>query len=223
MKRKLFILLLIIILVVGCSKRDNKKVIKKEKPKETITEKYIDTNNTPISLYRLQGNNLTKLNKINVSASPEQEIGTFQIYPSNEDNITLSKAFGLSFYDEWSKYKDIKIGFNIKFTINNNENISYNILSPENTFDKWEYILNYLYDDYANYGKTFYSHIENNEYTDSTLFTAFKMQASGNINQVTSKIELTVFTYDSEDDFKDNEYRGNSSHTLTICLENRPC
>ena len=29
-------------------------------------------------------------------------------------------------------------------------------------------------------------------------------------------IELTAFTYDSEDDFIDNEYRGNSKATLII-------
>ena len=38
--------------------------------------------------------------------------------------------------------------------------------------------MNYLYDDYANQNKSFYSHIENNKMNDNTLFTAFKMQMS---------------------------------------------
>ena len=83
--------------------------------------------------------------------------------------------------------------------------------------------MNYLYDDYVNRGKSFYSHIEPEEVTDETLYTAFKMQSGHLIDQINSKIEFTVFTYDSEDDFINNEYRGNSSNKLIICLENRPC
>ena len=44
------------------------------------------------------------------------------------------------------------------------------------------------------------------------------------VGEVDSKILLTVFTYDTEDDFDENkEYRGNSKYTMTICLEGRKC
>ena len=82
--------------------------------------------------------------------------------------------------------------------------------------DKWEHLMTYLYDDYANRNKSFYSHIENNEYNENTLFTAIKLQSSYSCSEITSNIYLTVFTYDTEDDFENNEYRGNSKYTITI-------
>ena len=224
--KKVFIILGIIVLCCACGKTNKKEIIKKEKTKDIKDEvkvpEYKDLNNTPIAFYSLTGNTLTKLNNINKTSSPLDDIGIFQIYPSNEDKIVLNENFGSSFHSRWQELNPnntIKIGFNIKFNTNDEE-VSYNILSPTNTFEKWQYIMNYLYDDYANLGKGFYSHLETEDCNENTLYTAFKMQA-GEIDKITSKIELTVFTYDSEDDFLDNNYRGNSKYTLDICLNNK--
>ena len=223
--KKVLILLVIILTICGCTKKEIKEQNKEkeEKKQEVVENIYKDENITPIGIYKQQGNTLSKLNTINITPVVEQDIGVFQIYPSNEETITLNKGFGPSFYDEWNKYNNIKLGFNIKFSLSNGENISYNIFSPENTFDKWEYLMNYLYDDYANYGKSFYSHIEKDEFNENTLMTSIKLQSSYSIDQINSKIILTAFTYDSEDDFKDNEYRGNSKYSINICLEGREC
>ena len=83
--------------------------------------------------------------------------------------------------------------------------------------------MTYLYDDYNNFGKGFYSHIEKEQFNENTLMTSIKIQSSYSVDQINSKISLTVFTYDSEDDFENNEYRGNSSYTMDICLEGRAC
>ena len=83
--------------------------------------------------------------------------------------------------------------------------------------------MTYLYDDYNNFGKSFYSHIEKEQFNENTLMTSIKIQSSYSVDQINSKISLTVFTYDSEDDFENNEYRGNSSYTMDICIEGRPC
>ena len=153
---------------------------------------------------------------------PMEDLGVFQIFPSNEETISIN-SFGTDFYNEWMKYNtnnNLKIGFNIKYELNTGEKISYNVLSPANNFDHYEYFMNYLYDDYANQGKGFYSHVEEKDLTDSTLYTSIKIQSSGYVEQVKDKIELTVFTYDSEDDFINNEYRGNSKYTYTIKKSN---
>ena len=138
----------------------------------------------------------------------------------------LNNGFGQSFYNEFIKYNsnnNLKIGFNIKFTLADGKEISYNIFSPNETFTEWNYLMNYLYDDYQNRGKSFYSHIESNQVTPETLYTAFKMQASYGCGNINSAIKFTVFTYDSEDDFLDNEYRGNSKYTMNICIEGKSC
>ena len=223
--KKILLVLVVLLLFCGCAKKE--KVIEKtkEEKKEEVIEKdtYKDENKTPIGFYKVQGNTLTKITKVNVTPVVEQDMGVFQIYPSNEDNLTIDKGFGLAFYDEWNKYNNIKLGFNIKFSLADGRNISYNIFSPENTFDQWEYLMTYLYDDYNNFGKGFYSHIEKEQFTENTLMTSIKIQSSYSVDQINSKISLTVFTYDSEDDFENNEYRGNSSYTMDICLEGRAC
>ena len=228
MKKNYFFILLFIIIVVvsGCKNEKTKENIKEEVTEPIIEEKeeipkYIDINNTPISFYTLQGNKLIKLTEITKHLNVEEDIGLFQIFPSNENEILLNKSFGETFFEEWNKYNtnnNLKIGINIKFNLTNEE-ISYNIFGPENTFEKWEYLMNYLYDDYANRGKGYYSHIEENDYNENTLFTAFKMQSSYNCNEIISPIQVTVFTYDSLDDFDNNEYRGNSHYTFKINIQ----
>ena len=214
MKKLAILLIISSILIVGC--KDTKTIDTKRKVAvDETTETYKDSNNTPIGIYSLENNNLKKLTTITKHLNIEEDIGIFQVYLSNEDNIQLTTNFGESFHNEWLKYQGIKLGFNIKYTLNNNETTSYNILSPDNTFEHWEYLMNYLYDDYANRNKSFYSHIESTDYNSETLFTAIKMQSSGKCNEIKT-IELTAFTYDSEDDFLNNEYRGNSKATLII-------
>ena len=217
MKKTLLFLLILLLLITGCKKEE--KVVKKEKPKEKeeVVEKdtYKDQNTTPIGIYKLEGNTLTKLTEVTKHLTPDEDIDVFQIYPSNENTVTLNTSFGESFYNEWIKYQNIKQGFNIKYTLKDNQTTSYNILTPDDTFAHWEYLLNYLYDDYANRGKSFYSHIENTDYNENTLYTSFKMQSTGNCGNI-AKIELTAFTYDSNDDLKDNDYIGNSKSTLII-------
>ena len=214
--KKLIIPFLILLLICGCSKDVKKEEPKKEKKKETIIveDTYKVLNNTPIGIYNLNGNTLNKLTSINKHLNVEEDIGIFQLYFSNEDVINLDTNYGQSFYNEFIKYPNIKIGFNIKYTTNNGE-VSYNIFSPDNTFDHWEYLMNYLYDDYNNRFSSFYSHIEPDQVNANTLYTSIKLQASYSCSEITN-IKLTAFTYDSEDDFLDNEYRGNSKYTLNI-------
>ena len=222
--KKIIPILVLIILLTGCT-NNNEQIQKKGiNPKKEEVIKYQDNNKTPIGLYKLEGNKLIRLNQLNKILSVEENIDSFQIFPSNEDIVTIN-SFGTDFYNKWQEYNpdnNIKIGFNIKFKTINNEEISYNILNPMQTFEQWEYLMNYLYDDYINQGKGHYSHLEEKDYNENTLFTTFKMQASYACVDITN-IKLTVFTYDTEDDFENNEYRGNSKHTINICIDNYKC
>ena len=224
--RKILLIITTLLLLTGCTNQINEPTKKKEinpEKEEIIT--YQDTNTTPIGLYKLEGNKLTRLNQITKTLVVEENIDSFQIFPSNEEELTINNAFGTEFHNRWQEYNpdnNIKIGFNIKYKTISNEEISYNILNPMQTFEKWEYLMNYLYDDYINQGKGGYSHLEEKDYNENTLFTTFKMQASYACADITN-IKLTVFTYDSEDDFENNEYRGNSKHTLNICITGYEC
>lgn len=227
MKRLGLLFLGCLILCCGCEKEEPNLKIKTVTPDvspEEVVPAYEDLNHTPIGIYSLNGNTLTKLTTIHKQLNVEEDIGVFQVYPSNEDTIYLDKSFADSYYEKWMSYQPVKLGFNLSFHLSSGEDVSYNIYYPSDCMNRWEHLMNYLYDDYANRGKGFYSHIESEEYTENTLYTAIKIQSSYQVSEIDSPILLTVFTYDGFDDFDENgKYRGNSSYTMTICPEGINC
>ncbi len=218
--KKILLFFFMILLVSGCQKEIKEEKTKKEEdpPVEEVVPTYQDLNTTPISFYQLQGNTLSKLSVISGNYKALDDVGVFQIYFSNEESVVLNDSYANSYYNEWTKYPNIKVGFSLEFTLENGEEVFYNILTPSNTMDKWEYFMAYLYDDYQNRFNGWYSHIEPEEYNENTLFTAIKLQCGGYMNQIHSPVKFSVFTYDSEDDFLDGHYRGNSISTMTICM-----
>ena len=227
MKHKIFIILILLLLAVGCNKQEKTqatKEIKKDEVKEQKVEepKYQDLNKTPIAFYN--GKTILKEYKTNIKTGTD--IGVFSIYLSNEDNIEYSN-YATSFYDKYIQYKNtynIKIGYNLKYTVKDGTTISHNILSVKDTHAYEGYILLFLYDDYNNRNKEFYSYIEENEENENTVVSSIKLYPQSASPDITSKITLTVFTYDSEDDFDENkEYRGNSKYSIEICDFNKTC
>ncbi len=225
MMKKFLLLILVIILLCGCFNKKEKKEKKKiTTEKNEIVEDiplYQDENNTPIAFYRLTGNKLIRVDSIYGNYHVLDDIDLLQVYPSNEQEIVLNTSFASSYYDTWNNYyskKPIKVGFSIKGKLSDQTAFSYQVLTPNDTLAKADFFMAYLYDDYVNQGRSFYSHIEPNQYTDTTLFTAIKLQCGGFCMEITSPVELSVFTYDSEDDFVDGVYRGNSYYTIPICM-----
>ena len=224
MTGRIIVLLSVILILTGCS--EEKKEIKKEEPKteiEKVEEKYTDQNNTKIGLYFEKGNRLELIKEYKTNIITGVDVGVFQIFPSNEDTVYLNNKFGSEFYNTWislPNYKDLKIGFNVKYTLDTGEEVNYNILDYNVVYEE---LYDYLYDDYANRNNSWYSHIEEKDYNEDTLYTSIKLYA-GSADSINSKISLTVFTYDDLEDFdENNNYRGNSSYTITICDINKTC
>lgn len=223
MKRYIFFILCILFLCVGCGKVEDKVIsptpIEDEEEIEAV-EVYQDENYMPISFYTFSGNQIQKKDTHTGNYQKLDDILFYQVFPSIENQVTLHDSFGKSFYDQWISYateKPVRMGFSLQFSTNTGD-IFYNILRPNDAMSHWEYIMGYLYDDYANLGKSFYSHVEDNEFGPTTLFTAIKLQCGDQCANITSPIILTVYTYDDEEDFLDGVYRGNSQATMTICI-----
>ena len=72
--------------------------------------------------------------------------------------------------------------------------------------------------DSANVAKDiWYSHLLEEEMTDSTIMTSMKLTAGSKYEEIKEPIMVTGFTYDSEDDFDDNGfYRGNSKYLVNV-------
>lgn len=218
MKRVLIICLCL--LLCACSNKKNNVKVKSDNGKkdvEEVKETYQDNNNAVVGLYKERGNKLELVTDYSTDISSSKDIDVYQIYFSNESTINLDSKFGEDYYNKLNSLdnSNIKVGFNIKYSLNNGEVINQTVLRPSDTIQN-EYIFLYLYDDYKNRNSNFYSHIEDTEYDDTTLFTSVKVFAN-RIDNLSSNIEFTVFTYDTDDDFdSEGNYRGTSKYTINI-------
>ncbi|MBR4618602.1 MAG: lipoprotein [Bacilli bacterium] len=222
--KRIILGLSIILLLTGCN--SNNKPINKKRPikEENIKEEYIDNNKMPIAFY--QDKELIKEYQTNLKSGID--IGIFQIYPSQVQTLSYTGKYADSFYSQWTNIDPnhkIRIGYNLSYSLEDGTSISHNILSVSDTMKYEGYIATYLYDDYENRNSNWYSHLEETDVNDNTFFTSIKLFPQGGIGDVNSKILLTVFTYDTDDDFDEitKEYRGGSKYTITICDKNKTC
>ncbi len=233
--KKIILILILLTFFTGCSKKEGIVEDAKEVKNNSIEIQnneqkniYLDNNNTPIAFYEGNGQKLKKISIFQTNVQPLEDIHIFQIYPSKEEEILLNEKFGNAFYSNWQQYNkdsNLKLGFHIEYIDIDNNTISYNILNPEMTHNIYdEHLLIYLYDDYINRNSNWYSHLEQEDVDENSLYTSIKIQAGGHFFKINSKIELTVFTYDGLDDFDElGNYRGNSSYTINICIDGIAC
>lgn len=232
--KKITLFMICILLLCGCEKRhttipvEDKTIEKQQEQNKKDSEpKYIDENKFPIGLYSANGSVLTRLIEKQEYFTTKKDITTIQAFPSNDESINYSKKLGTFFGESWQLIDpehSIKQGFIISYELNDGTIINQRILGPSTTQLNYDYIEIYLYDAYKHRNDKWYSHIEESEMNNNTYLTSIKLTAGSKVNEIKSKITLTTFTYDTEDDFDDNgNYRGNSKHTITICDLNKTC
>lgn len=200
---------------------DNSKIILETK-KETEEKKqkiWKDDNQIKVGLYKYygRGQNRKLISEYNDNWSYHNDISSFEVFYTNEDEIegkTFQRIFK-EIYDKYDNIENYKIGYEISFkTIN--EEFTKTILSPNDTLEYFDYIETYLYDDFHREIGVWYSHTTEEEMNDTTLLTSIKLTAGKKIEEVISDIYLTTFTYENEDDFENNKYRGISKYSIII-------
>ena len=240
MKRSTKVLLLIILLLVvviltffviyitsNSNKKEEENLVNIYEEVSTVDEikeeekvpEYIDENQVKLGIYVQDGNNLRLVDEeYTCSWEPENIMGLFYVVPTTEKTISF-----LNFDTMWKNYIEkylnaskCRIGYNLKFTLNNGELIDSTILNPTDAYYMFPKVMVFLYDDVNLIpGKPYY-HIEN--MTDETICSSIKLVGDVESKNITSNIELTAFCFDSDDDFDPvtKKYRGNSSYTITI-------
>lgn len=212
--KRVLVFLISVFLLVGCANTEVKEIKTKNK---IITPKVEDENEIVCALYKSEGNNRVLAKEINEKWVVNKDITVLTMIPVLEESLPKENIKD-EFYKYFNSYKNssnYKIGYQISFEIDNERNFSQTILKPEDTYSFYDYVQVYLYDDINNAGKSFYSHVEKME--DNTILTSIKLTGSTYINNITSPIELTVFTYKDESDFnKDNKYIGKSLYKVII-------
>ena len=231
--KKIFIITLSFLCLCGCSKDERinqeNNDLKPATTGSTAIEEpktYVDDNNIIVGLYDRSGNTLSLKKEYNGPITVKKDITTFQVFFSQEENVTYqNQKYGEFYYNtfkELNPENKYKVGFNLSYELNDGTKISQNIFNPSTTQTNYDYIEVYLYDSFKHRNDSFYSHIEENEYNDETCITSIKLTAGSKFDDIKSKVILTVFTYD-EDDFDEstNEYRGNSKYSVEILNSNK--
>lgn len=204
---------------------DKTNIKKEEQTTELVPNQkpYIDNNPIKLSLYKYYGHNKNreKVTEYTANWQYHKDISSFEVFFTEENNIDgdyFQNTFK-KYYDNYENINNYKIGFHLNFLTKDQE-INKNILSPKDTEDFFNYLEVYLYDDYHRKIGVWYSHTLENEMNDETLLTSIKLTAGKLINEITSDITVTVFTYDNDDFDNENNYRGKSSYKIVVKRQN---
>lgn len=212
--KKIILILTLFITLTACTKQEPEKVNEINIDDTIKMNEYIDNNPIQVALY--QGNK--KITSSNTTLGNFKEIGVFNVYYTNKNNLD-SYNIKYNYQKYFNEYKNIdnyKTGFHISFEAEGKK-IEKLILDPTSKHSMAPYLYVYLYDDINQTPGTFYSHLEPNDMKDNTIISSIKLFFPHKGTSITSPIKLTVFTYDSLDDFtENNHYRGTSSYTIEI-------
>lgn len=211
-------ILLMTLLLLGCS---NKEVKPKEENNEIeqieeVKEEYKDDNPIVVGIYE---NDYSLVTDYYTENKVYKDI-VFSTYFTNDPTLIYGsvKNIWYNYYNNYENIENYRIGYNISF-YEGDEFISENIthITDEYVFNPYFYV--YLYDDIHQADGAWYSHITQEEDNENTMYTSIKLFLVDS-HRITSPIKLTVFTYDSLDDFdSDGNYRGNSKYSININLK----
>lgn len=217
--KKIIYLIFLLVLVSGCgyNKEIDNKIEEVNEDKEE-KEVYQDDNEIKLGLF-LYDNNYYNKERLEetyyTSFINGTDIGSFEVFLT-DDKIVNGKNFKEvwnNYYNKYTNIENYKVGFNIKFILEDGTNYSANFLEPD-IYRFSDYFYVYLYDDINQEDNSFYSHLE--ETNEDTMLTSIKLYAVSGIDKV-QNIVLSAFTYDSSEDFDENgTYRGNSLYVIRI-------
>lgn len=226
--KKIIILLIFPILLTGCIEENKKNVNiittneeEPEAPEIPSVPEYVDENPVEISLYidAPSGGMQKSESEYHTSWIMKNDIVVFGSLFCNDDSMPSDHYQNLwancaSKYEDSTKYK---VGWELKFTLKDGTSIDQMIYKPSDVSYFYDYLEIYLYDSANAKIGAWYSHLLDEEMTESTIMTSMKLTAGSKFEEIASPIEVTVFTYDTEDDFTESgHYRGKSSYKVTV-------
>lgn len=213
--KKIILIITTLFLLTACKSNQNIDLNNKINIDETINlDEYIDNNPIKVSLY--QGKN--KVKNYKTTLDNFKDFAIFDIYYTDIDTLDSSNT-KYNYKKYYNQYKDInnyKTGFYISFEAEG-KTIEKLILDPSAQHSMAPYVYVYLYDDINQPDGAWYSHLEPKDMKANTIISSIKLFFAHKGTLITSPISVTVFTYDSDDDFtEDKHYRGRSSYTIDI-------
>lgn len=208
---KIIIYILLVLLVTGCNKKEEVE-IESTTIEDVVKEEYVDNNPVVVGLY----DDINLIKEYNTIKQSFKDL-VFSVYFTNEENLGNSnqKSNWIKYYNNYNNIDNVKIGFSFSFDTTDGK-VEKVMLEP-GEYICGPYFYVYLYDDINQPDDTFYSHIE--QVNENTIFSSIKLYLL-EVDKITSPIYLTVFTYDTLDDFDEfGKYKGNSKYTIKINLQ----
>ncbi len=145
------------------------------------------------------------------------DVAYFGIFPfENETHPDVD--YGGEYMQLWREagLSGYKVGLEFEIRLYDKTTQRFTVLSAEDTFKFEEYFEIYLYDDVANAGKWWYSHITPETTNENTLITTFKITLRDGCYRV-KEIAVSAFVYKDSGDFDaDGFYTGNDRATMII-------
>lgn len=204
---------------------EQERNIKAQKNQEyqQFLHEQVYNNKIPIGLYTIQNGSKVLTREFYCDWSRDSIFSLFYAIASTEE-ILPNTDFETLFEKYWNANENVenyKIGYNIKYSLDTGEVINKRILNPDDTESLFANLQFYLYDDVTYMPGRRYYHMRQYEMTEETLLTSVKLVGYKETKGVNGPIELTVFTYDGEEDFdsETGEYLGNSKFTTKIYRE----
>ena len=216
------LLILLCCFVVGCNKEENMTVNNNAVDIEVEKiPKYEDENPVKISLY--VDNTSGGLDRVNGEFKEtwrkKRDIAVFGSVFSESDQLEADYFQNIwknnaQKYDDYQVYKT---GWYVNFKLIDGTIYDQMIFGPSDVVDFYDYLEIYLYDSANVPIGVWYSHLTEKDMTSDTIMTSMKLTAGSKFEQIDGEITVTVFTYDSEDDFGlDGKYRGNSMSIVKV-------
>ena len=218
--RKVLLIIIGICLLSGCGEKkvSIQPTSNDQKKEETVTEQYIDENPIKIGLYDNVGQKYILYKSYSTNMAPDVDMDYYQIVFSNEEEVSFNgnrEDYIKSLWDNTNI--NFKLGIMLEYDTLNDGHIKHVLYNPDTILEHQPYFAIYMYDAIKHRYDKWYSHITSEEFDDNTYVTSFKLTPGSKISELTSPLKLSVFTYDTEDDFdEDGNYRGNSIYTIEI-------
>ena len=224
--KKIVIILIMIFLITSCSQKENTLINNISNIENTneedlpLKDNYIDNNPVKVSIYAEDDNNyLVKvIDKYETTWEKKKDIVVLATLPTDISNPEQGYMPNL-----WPKYNEVyndldyKVVWNVSFKLKDGTIINSNLFKPSDAESYYSFLEVYLYDDVNIPIGTWHSHLLDEDITDNTIMDSIKLTAGENYTEITGPITLTVFSYDTSDDFdENNNYRGKSLYKVEI-------
>lgn len=145
----------------------------------------------------------------------QQDIQCFEVFLTSDSTVPLG-----TYSQVWNQFADmyesVKVGYYLEVFYADNTQQTIRILSPEDTKAIWNCLEIYIYDDVNQTPGQWYSHLEDDVFTEETICSSIKLTPGAMIDQINS-MELSVFTYKDMTYFTPEGYfLGNNIYTVQV-------